>query len=92
MRADALADETATFGITAEMGRQYKAMQEGLLEKIGALEAHIGRLKGELGEEAGATSSSVSAHTPSLPGGDVQNGDVVDGGGERCQCKRLGRD
>ena len=46
----ALADETATFGITAEMGRQYKAMQEGLLEKIGALEANIGRLKGELGE------------------------------------------
>jgi hypothetical protein len=49
MESDMLTNERNTFDITAEMTRQYKAMQENLMGKIGNLESEIHRLKDELG-------------------------------------------
>lgn len=49
MESDMTTNERSTFDITAEMTRQYKAMQENLLQKITGLEAEIHRLKDELG-------------------------------------------
>lgn len=48
MEGDMLANEKNTFDITAEMTRQYKAMQENLMGKIGVLETEIHRLKDDL--------------------------------------------
>ena len=48
MESDMTTNERSTFDITAEMTRQYKAMQENLLQKITGLEAEIHRLKDEL--------------------------------------------
>jgi len=47
-----LSNEKNTFDITAEMTRQYKAMQENLMGKIGVLEGEIHKLKDELGERS----------------------------------------
>jgi hypothetical protein len=49
LESDMTSNERSTFDITAEMTRQYKAMQENLLQKITGLEAEIHRLKDELG-------------------------------------------
>jgi hypothetical protein len=50
LRGEMVADEKSTFDITAEMGRQYKAMQESMLGKITSLEHNILSLKDELGK------------------------------------------
>ena len=50
MRGEMVADEKSTFDITAEMGRQYKAMQESMLGKITSLEQNILSLKDDLGK------------------------------------------
>lgn len=59
MESDMLTNERNTFDITAEMTRQYKAMQENLMGKIGNLESEIHRLKDELGAQ---TSHLIHVH------------------------------
>lgn len=50
MEGDMVSHEKNTFDITAEMSRQYKAMQESLQTKITGLEAEIHRLRDDLSE------------------------------------------
>jgi hypothetical protein len=50
MEADMVSNEKSTLDITAEMTRQYKAMQENLMAKITSLESDIHRLRDDLGE------------------------------------------
>jgi len=64
MEADMLSNEKATFDITAEMTRQYKAMQENLMGKIGVLEGEIHKLKDELGAYPPARAHPTLAHCP----------------------------
>lgn len=51
-------NEKDTFDITAEMARQYKAMQENLLSKVSQLEAEIKRLNDDLGAWQGGRCAS----------------------------------
>ncbi len=50
MEGDMVSHEKNTFDITAEMSRQYKAMQESLQTKISGLEGEIHRLRDDLSE------------------------------------------
>lgn len=59
-----LSNEKSTFDITAEMTRQYKAMQENLMGKIGVLEGEIHKLKDELGEADRRTTARVCGMRP----------------------------
>lgn len=49
LRTDFKSERDTTFDITADMTRQYKAMQEELLGKINELQNTVNDLKDELG-------------------------------------------
>ena len=59
LKGDFEEEQKATFEITANMTRQYKAMQEQLLNEINKLESTIDELKDKLG----ATPPAIPCHT-----------------------------
>ena len=50
LELDMAGSERSTFDITAEMTRQYKAMQENLMARVTGLEDAAHRLQDDLGE------------------------------------------
>lgn len=67
METEMTTNERTTFDITAEMTRQYKAMQENLMGKVGLLEAEVHRLKDELGQcGAGTGRDGLCGHVADM--------------------------